>query len=68
MSVIAQHEPDLLTVAEAAALARVSKMTVHRRIREGAVPAVRVGPPGSPVRIPRRAFMAWLYGAPEDAA
>jgi excisionase family DNA binding protein len=33
----------LMTSAEAAATLRVSKMTVHRLIRSGAIPALRVG-------------------------
>lgn len=36
-------EVRFLTVAEVAALMRVSKMTVYRLIRQGDLPAVRVG-------------------------
>jgi len=35
--------PSLLTVAEVADLFRVSSMTVYRLIRNGELPAVRVG-------------------------
>lgn len=35
--------PQLLTVAEVADLLRVSSMTVYRLIRNGELPAVRVG-------------------------
>lgn len=35
--------PQLLTVAEVADLFRVSSMTVYRLIRNGELPAVRVG-------------------------
>lgn len=35
--------PPLLTVAEVAELFRVSSMTVYRLIRNGELPAVRVG-------------------------
>lgn len=35
--------PQLLTVAEVAELFRVSSMTVYRLIRNGELPAVRVG-------------------------
>ncbi|UZJ25234.1 helix-turn-helix domain-containing protein [Rhodococcus antarcticus] len=34
---------DFLTVAEVAALMRVSKMTVYRLVHSGELPAVRVG-------------------------
>lgn len=39
----ARAEPDFLTVAEVAALMRVSKMTVYRMVHSGELPAVRVG-------------------------
>jgi excisionase family DNA binding protein len=35
--------PELLTVAEVAALVRVSKMTIYRMIRKGELPAIAVG-------------------------
>lgn len=45
---------DLRTVAEVAGQLRVSQMTVHRLVRSGELPAVRVGRslriPGSGVR------------------
>ena len=37
------HETQLLTVAEAAAEVRVSKMTVYRMIHSGELRAIRVG-------------------------
>lgn len=36
-------EVKLMTVAEVAALMRVSKMTVYRLVHNGTLPAVRVG-------------------------
>lgn len=36
--------PDLLTVAEAAAQARVSRRTLERWVRSGVLPAQRFGP------------------------
>jgi len=36
-------EVKFLTVAEVASLMRVSKMTVYRLIKQGDVPAVRIG-------------------------
>jgi excisionase family DNA binding protein len=61
---------ELLTVPEAAAMARVSRQTMYRLIAKKVVPALRVGPPRSraSVRIPADAFRSWLYGAPEDRA
>ncbi|CMQ59184.1 cell division/environmental response transcriptional regulator [Mycobacterium tuberculosis] len=38
-----QAKTQLLTVAEVAALMRVSKMTVYRLVHNGELPAVRVG-------------------------
>lgn len=38
-----QAKIQLLTVAEVAALMRVSKMTVYRLVHNGELPAVRVG-------------------------
>lgn len=38
-----QQAKTLLTVAEVAALMRVSKMTVYRLVHNGELPAVRVG-------------------------
>jgi excisionase family DNA binding protein len=35
--------PELMTVAEVAALVRVSKMTIYRMIRKGELPAIAVG-------------------------
>jgi excisionase family DNA binding protein len=37
------HESKFLTVAEVAAMMRVSKMTVYRLVHNGELPAVRVG-------------------------
>ena len=39
----AQGRTQFLTVAEVAALMRVSKMTVYRLVHNGELPAVRVG-------------------------
>jgi excisionase family DNA binding protein len=35
--------PELMTVAEVAAIMRVSKMTVYRLIRDGSIDATRIG-------------------------
>ena len=37
------HDVKFLTVAEVAAMMRVSKMTVYRLVHSGELPAVRVG-------------------------
>jgi excisionase family DNA binding protein len=57
--VAAGHE--FLTVAEAADLLGVNHQTVRRKIREGELPAVQLGGPGSHIRIPRDALNAWLW-------
>lgn len=49
-----------LTVAEVAALMRVSKMTVYRLVHAGELTAVRVG---RSFRVPERAVHAYLQGA-----
>ena len=36
-------DPKFLTIAEVAAIVRVSKMTVYRLVHNGELPAVRVG-------------------------
>lgn len=57
--------PDLgqvqfLTVAEVAALMRVSKMTVYRLVHSGELPAVRVG---KSFRVPEKAVHDYLESA-----
>lgn len=37
------HDVKFLTIAEVAAMMRVSKMTVYRLVHSGELPAVRVG-------------------------
>jgi excisionase family DNA binding protein len=46
-----------LTVAEVAAMMRVSKMTVYRLVHGGTLPAVRVG---RSFRVPEQAVHAYL--------
>jgi excisionase family DNA binding protein len=55
------HSGPYLTVAEVAAELSCSKATVRRRIRDGELPAVQLGRPGSAVRVPRAGLEAWLY-------
>jgi len=57
----------LLSVSEAARIAGVSRQHIWRQVRRGVVPAIRVGPSGiaGPIRIPREAFLEWLYGEEE---
>ena len=49
-----------LTVAEVAALMRVSKMTVYRMVHGGEMPAVRVG---RSFRVPEKAVHEYLRNA-----
>jgi excisionase family DNA binding protein len=58
----------LLTVPEAARVARVSPQTVYRRVATGEIPALRVGDHSGPIRIPRDEFERWLFGESETAA
>ena len=53
-----------LTVAEVAAMMRVSKMTVYRLVHAGDLPAARVG---RSFRVPRSAVEDYLRNAYFDA-
>ena len=54
-----------LTVAEVAALMRVSKMTVYRLVHGGTLPAVRVG---RSFRVPEQAVHDYLSGSYVETA
>ncbi|CAN5443973.1 helix-turn-helix domain-containing protein [soil metagenome] len=54
------HEVRFLTVAEVAAVMRVSKMTVYRMVHSGELPAVRVG---RSFRVPEQVVQDYLKGA-----
>ena len=53
-------EVKFLTVAEVAAVMRVSKMTVYRMVHAGELPAVRVG---RSFRVPEKAVHDYLRAA-----
>jgi excisionase family DNA binding protein len=53
-------EVKFLTVAEVAAVMRVSKMTVYRMVHSGDLPAVRVG---RSFRVPEKAVHDYLRAA-----
>ncbi len=53
-------EVSFLTVAEVAALMRVSKMTVYRLVHSGELPAIRVG---RSFRVPEESVYAYLRDA-----
>lgn len=57
-------EVRFLTVAEVAAVMRVSKMTVYRLVHSGELSAVRVG---RSFRVPERAVHDYLQGAFTEA-
>ena len=57
-------EVKFLTVAEVAAVMRVSKMTVYRLVHSGELGAVRVG---RSFRVPERAVHEYLRGAFTEA-
>jgi excisionase family DNA binding protein len=64
------EQPDLaevqfLTVAEVAAMMRVSKMTVYRLVHGGELPAARVG---RSFRVPRHAVQDYLRSSYFDAS
>jgi excisionase family DNA binding protein len=53
-------DPQFITVAEAASLLRVSKMTVYRLCHSGELEAIRVG---RSFRIPALALTAYINGS-----
>lgn len=57
-------EVNFLTVAEVAAVMRVSKMTVYRLVHSGEIAAVRVG---RSFRVPEKAVHEYLRGAFTEA-
>jgi excisionase family DNA binding protein len=59
------NEVRLLTVAEVAAILRLSKMTVYRMVNSGALPALKVG---RSVRIPEHVVDDYLRNAYVDSA
>lgn len=60
------REPELISIPHAARIASVSRVHVWRLVRDGEIPAVRVGNDHGPVRIPREEFEAWLYSDLEE--
>ena len=58
------RQVQFLTVAEVAALMRVSKMTVYRLVHSGELPAARVG---KSFRVPEQAVHDYLANAYFDA-
>jgi excisionase family DNA binding protein len=58
-------ETELLKISEAAQLANVSRVHVWRLVRDGEIPAVRVGVGHDPLRINAAEFRRWLYSDPE---
>ncbi|HVV30779.1 MAG TPA: helix-turn-helix domain-containing protein [Mycobacteriales bacterium] len=57
---VALGEMRFLTVAEVAAMMRVSKMTVYRLVHSGELPAVQVG---RSYRVPEKAVHDYLQAA-----
>ncbi len=51
----------LLTIAETAATLRLSEATVWRRVRDGQLEAVRLGAPGSAVRVRASSVRALMH-------
>lgn len=48
---------NLLTVAEAAPIVRMSERGLYRQIRLGNIPAIRIG---NQIRIPENVLSAWI--------
>jgi excisionase family DNA binding protein len=58
----------LLTVREVATRLGVNERTVRRKIEAGVLPAVRLGPGRSAIRVDADELERFLYGPPEEAA
>ena len=65
MSNVRPGAVQFLTVAEVAAIMRVSKMTVYRMVHNGDLPAVRVG---RSFRVPQDAVNTYLANAYVETA
>lgn len=57
---------ELLTVREVAAAPDQHVGTVRKRIRSGELPAIRLGGPGSALRIRRSELQRWLDADPGE--
>ena len=57
----------LLTVAEVAQQLRCSEPTVRRRVRDGQIPAVKLGHGRSIIRIDAAELTDWLYQRKKNA-
>lgn len=53
------REPVVITVEEAAALARVSRQSAYEAVRRGEIPTVRLG---RRILVPREKFLRMLSG------
>ena len=60
----ATRAPHLLRIPDAAQRLNVSRASLYRWIAEGRVPAVQLGGPGAPLRIPEDELEQWLYEPP----
>jgi len=65
-TVATAQTPNLVSVADAAKLARVSRDHIYDLIHRGTIEAVRVGDGTGPLRINRDKFLAWLYGPADE--
>jgi excisionase family DNA binding protein len=61
MHTVAEPAEKMLTVAEVAMRCHCSAHTIRRRIAAGELPAIRLGGPGTALRVPAAALNTWLY-------
>jgi excisionase family DNA binding protein len=60
---------EYLTVADVAAELGCSEPTVRRRIRDGSIPAVKLGSGrNNALRVSRSGLESWLWSGPGEAA
>jgi excisionase family DNA binding protein len=67
MATNTKERESLMRVREVARELDQSVSSVYRKIHDGTIPSVKLGSgPSAHLRVPERAFRAWLYG--EDGA
>ena len=61
-------EQEFLTIDDVAVILKIGVETVRRRIKQGEIPGARkLFGPGSPIRVNRKTFLAWVNGESAQA-
>jgi excisionase family DNA binding protein len=62
---VSNEQPLTLSPKQAAPMVPMGINQFYAAVRQGEVPSIRIG---RKIRIPRKAFLNWLNGQPQDAA